>query len=133
MELFSGVADICGEGLPFSFLFIDKCAPTAIHSKQRILERWFTALKDRGIDPEFTLSDKDKSEINALRAVWPLAKHQLCIWHVLRAVRRRLALRDLDTNNYDAAAAHALFDFIDLDFLPTNSHEEKKVSSLYSS
>jgi hypothetical protein len=128
MELFSGVADICGEGLPFSFLFIDKCAPSTIHAKQRILERWFTALKAKGIDPEFTLSDKDKSEINALHAVWPTAKHQLCIWHLLRAVRRRLASRELDTNAYDVAAAHALFNFIDVDFLPTNSYDAKKVS-----
>lgn len=48
-------------------------------------------LKNRGIDPEFTLSDKDKSDINALRTVWPNAKHHLCIWDVLRAIRHRLA------------------------------------------
>ena len=133
MELFSGVADIRGEGLPFSFLFIDKCAPATTHAKQRILERWFTVLKNRGIDPEFTLSDKDKSEINALRTVWPNAKHQLCIWHVLRAIRRRLASRELDTTPYNAVAAHNLFNFIDVDFLPTNSHDGKKVNFLFRS
>jgi hypothetical protein len=50
----------------------------AMGSKQLVLERFLDQLKKRGVKPKFTLSDKDWSEINAMREVWPNAKHQLC-------------------------------------------------------
>jgi hypothetical protein len=113
MELFAGVADIHGEGLPLSFLFISSDKSAASGAKQRVLEGWYSALKTRGIEPEFTLSDKDDSEINALRRVWPDAKHQLCLWHALRAWKRRLAKRKEGLMPYDAESAHQQFEFND--------------------
>jgi len=60
------VADIKGEGLPLSFLFIKKDNTAVEGTKQNVLVKWFQALKVLGIDPEFTLSDKDDAEINAM-------------------------------------------------------------------
>ena len=37
-------------------------------------------------------SDKDCSEINAFSTVFPDAKHQLCYWHVLRAIKQHLVV-----------------------------------------
>jgi MULE transposase domain len=118
LELFAGVANIQGEGLPLSFLFIDTDKTAGEGAKQRVLTSWYHALKRSGVDPEFTLSDKDDSEINAMRTVWPLAKHQLCLWHALRAVKRRCAKQKDGLAFYDAPAAHAEFDFVDPKFLP---------------
>ena len=87
MELFGGMADMLGQGLPLSYLFVftDMNAPP--HTKEKVLSHWMSALKDQGINPEFTLSNKDQSEINALHSVWPSAKHQLCLWNILRALK----------------------------------------------
>ena len=116
--MFAGVADIHGEGLPLSFLFINKKGKGTEGAKQRVLESWFMELKKLGINPEFTLSDKDDSEINAMRLVWPLAKHQLCLWHALQALKRRLAKVLEGLAYYDADEANQSFGFIDTSFLP---------------
>jgi hypothetical protein len=126
--LFAGVADIHGEGLPLSFLFIDKKGKGTEGAKQRVLISWFTELKELGIDPEFTLSDKDDSEINAMRLVWPLAKHQLCLWHALQALKRRLAKLLEGLAYYDADEANGLFGFIDTSFLPYSRLGKDEVS-----
>ena len=91
MELFGGMADMLGEGLPLSYMFVVTNANAPPHTKETVLVNWMEGLKACGITLEFTLSDKDQSEINALGRVWPTAKHQLCLWHILRALKRRLA------------------------------------------
>ena len=91
MELFGGLANMLGEGLPLSYLFVITNPDVPPHTKETVLIRWMFTLKAHGINPEFTLSDKDQSEINALHHVWPTAKHQLCLWHTLRALKHQLS------------------------------------------
>ena len=117
MELFAAVADMLGEGLPLSYLFIVIEANAAPHTKQNALIEWMKAIRLLGIDPQFTLSDKDQSEINALREVWPDAKHQLCLWHILRALKRRLSQNETP-GSYNALEAHDKFPVIDPAFVP---------------
>ena len=118
MELFAGLADMLGEGLPLSYLFMVTNAEAPPQTKEKVLVNWMEALKACGITPEFTLSDKDQSEINALSRVWPTAKHQLCLWHVLRAIKRRLGNNREHPAFYDAADAKSMFPIVDLGFLP---------------
>ena len=118
MELFGGMADMLGEGLPLSYLFVVTEADAPPHTKEAVLVEWMGALKCRGIDPEFTLSDKDPSEINALGRVWSKAKHQLCLWHILRALKRRLANNRESPASYRSADAKLMFPFIDPAFVP---------------
>jgi hypothetical protein len=118
MELFAGLADMHGEGLPLSYLFVVTDAGAPPHTKEEVLIKWMNALKSKGVKPEFTLSDKDQTEINALTQVWPTAKHQLCLWHVLRAIKRRLANNQEPPAFYNAANAAQSFEFIDPAFLP---------------
>lgn len=87
-------------------------------AKQRVLERFLTELKRLGVRPEFTLSDKDFSEINAMGNTWPNAKHQLCFWHVLRALKQRLAKNKDSPAPYDVHAAQKEFNYIRSDFVP---------------
>jgi len=117
MELFAGVADMLGEGLPLSYLFVTTEATAIPHTKQAALVAWMEAIRSLGVSPEFVLSDKDQSEINALNRVWPGAKHQLCLWHILRAVKRRLSQND-NPGSYNALEAHAAFPVIDISFVP---------------
>jgi len=84
-----------GEGLPLTYFFIINYitrANVAPYAKQNELIAWMKAVRTLGIVPQFMLSDKDQSEIDTLRQVWPEAKHQLCLWHILRALKRRLSL-----------------------------------------
>ena len=125
MELFACVADMQGKGLPLSFLFITTEEKATPLTKQRTLIAWMTTLRSRKIEPRFTLSDKDQSEINALREVWPSAKHQLCLWHVLRAHKRRLSQNETP-GPYNALEAHAAFPDIDPEFIPLGQMSAKK-------
>ena len=118
MELFGRMADMLGEGLPLSYLFVVTEADAPPHTKETILVNWMEALKSRGINPEFMLSDKDPLEINALGRVWDKAKHQLCLWHILRAVKRRLANNRELPAFYDSRDTMQMFPFVDSAFLP---------------
>ena len=136
MELFAGLADMLGEGLPLSYLFVVTNAEAPPQTKEKVLVNWMEALKARGIAPEFTLSDKDQSEINALHRVWPTAKHQLCLWHVLRAIKRRLANNREPPAFYGAMDAHRMFPFTSPAFLPlrqmsANDKVRKHISSIW--
>ena len=55
-----------------------------------ILKQFLRRIQQAGFSPTFFGTDKDVSEINAVKHVWPQAKHQLCYWHALRAVRTKL-------------------------------------------
>ncbi|GJE92122.1 hypothetical protein PsYK624_082750 [Phanerochaete sordida] len=119
-ELFAAVAGAEGSGIPMAFCYIqtDKDNPDRVGSKQLVLESFLKLLKGRGIHPEYVLTDKDWSEINAMGSVWPCAKHQLCFWHALRAVKQRLAKLRERPKRYNVEAAHARFEFISLSFVP---------------
>lgn len=96
-------------------------------AKQRVIEHFLRELKKLGVNPEYTLSDKDWSEINAFRAVWPKAKHQLCFWHTLRAIKKRLAKPKETPTPYDVDRAHHEFSFIKETFVPAaqqNDHSK---------
>ncbi|KAI0074399.1 hypothetical protein K474DRAFT_1601490 [Panus rudis PR-1116 ss-1] len=117
-ELFAAVADVEGSGIPLAFLFIQTTKDAASGAKEKVLTRFLTALKELGVEPEYTLSDKDWSEINAMRTVWPKAKHQLCFWHALRTVKQRLAKTRERPGPYNGVEACEEFSFIDATFLP---------------
>jgi len=112
------MADMLGEGLPLLYLFVVTDANAPPHTKETVLVNWMEGLKACGIALEFTLSDKDQSEINALGRVWPTAKHQLCLWHVLQALKRRLANNQEPPASYGSVDAAGMFCFIDPTFLP---------------
>ena len=118
MELFGGMANMLGEGLPLSYLFMVTDVNTPPHTKEMVLVNWMGALKACGITPEFTLLDKDQSEINTLSQVWPTAKHQLCLWHILQALKRRLANNREPPASYGSVDAARMFSFIGPTFLP---------------
>ncbi|KAI9057367.1 hypothetical protein FKP32DRAFT_1689206 [Trametes sanguinea] len=126
-ELFAAVADADGAGIPLAFLFIATSKKADAGAKQAVLERFLSELKLLGVNPEFTLSDKDWSEINAMRMTWGSAKHQLCFWHALRAVKQRLSKNKATPAPYDSREAHRSFDFIDPTFVPLGQQDEPTI------
>ena len=117
-ELFAAVAAAEGSGIPLAFLLIQTSKEAPSGAKEAVLTSILLELKDRGVLPEFTLSDKDWSEINAMRAVWPHAKHQLCFWHALQALKQHLSKTKDAPGSYNVEEAQREFSYISSDFLP---------------
>ena len=129
MELFACIADMQGKGLPLSCLFITTEEGTVPLTKQNALIAWMTTVHSLGINPRFTMSNKDQCEINTLRQVWLAAKHQLCLWHILRALKWRLS-QNKTPGSYNIIEAHHAFPDIDLAFIPLEQMStENKVST----
>ena len=40
-----------------------------------------------GLHPKFVHTDKDIAEIKSAQAIWTSAKHQLCWWHLKKAIK----------------------------------------------
>jgi len=70
------------------------------------------------VQPIITLTDKDLSEINAFLAEFPDSKHQLCFWHCLHAIKKRLSILHHVPAFYDVEGAWNEFSWIDQDFVP---------------
>lgn len=47
-------------------------------------------MKDVGFSPSFFKMDKDTGQIQATKNVWPNSTVSLCLWHILRAIKKRL-------------------------------------------
>ena len=76
---------------------------------------------------KFFLTGKDLAQVNAARQVWPNIKVQLCLWHLKKAVNKRLADNKLPkVNNYNAGLARMSVDFIDDTFVPLINTCDKK-------
>ena len=119
-ELFVLLGEARGSGLALGWCFIwlkGKTPKTG--SKEAILTAWLKHFHHKwNIKAKVMHSDKDWSEINALACVFPEAKHQLCYWHVLRAIKKRLLILCHQPVHYDAKAAMNSFPFISPTFLP---------------
>ena len=107
-----------GSGIPLAFCYIQTSAAAESGAKEAVLTSFLGHLKRLGVNPEYTLTDKDWSEINAMRATWPHSKHQLCFWHALRALKQRLAKNKETPRYYDVNAARKEFPYIRATFVP---------------
>ncbi|THH12617.1 hypothetical protein EW146_g7526 [Bondarzewia mesenterica] len=123
-EVYVLLGEVQGFGLPLGYLLIQSNAATH-GAKENLLRQLLRHVRKKKIKPSFTLSDKDFAEINAFRHVFPEAKHQLCFWHVIRAVKKRLSILRRAPAYYDAKAAQAEFHWVSQDFLPVGQSGDK--------
>jgi len=119
-ELFVLLGEARGSGLALGWCFLrPKSKEPKLGSKELILSAWLRHFRyEWKINARVTHSDKDRSEINALTSVFPGAKHQLCYWHVLRAIKKRLSVLRRQPAFYNATQAVSKFPFISHIFLP---------------
>jgi hypothetical protein len=95
-ELFAIILLYEGEGYPASYLYLQRNA--AEGERKRAIELWyiisviarFNKVKDFGVVPTFIKMDKDIGQIGAAITVWPNSTINLCLWHILRAIKKRL-------------------------------------------
>lgn len=86
-------------------------------TKELALRDFIRWIAKRCPNIKFTLTDKDVIEINGFRSEVPDAKHQLCYWHGLKYVEKRLG-ENKPPAAYDPRIAHHTFDFIDPTWAP---------------
>lgn len=65
-----------------------------------------------------TLLDKDRTKINVFLHKFPDAKHQLCFWHCLCALKLQLSILCCRPAPYNLNKAYMKYDFIDWAFIP---------------
>ena len=107
------------------YLLIQSGKDGAAGAKERFIKKLLEHFhKVWKIRPIITLTDEDISEINAFAAEFPSAKHQLCFWHCLRAIKTRLSILRRPPKFYDVKEAVGEFDWIDPDFVPAQQAED---------
>ncbi|KAG9045114.1 hypothetical protein FS837_007016 [Tulasnella sp. UAMH 9824] len=118
-EIFAVLSEAYGLGLPLGYLCIKTTGESAEGSNQKVLEAFLKYFRDWwGLTVKVNLSDKNWPEIGACQRTWPDAKHQLCFWHCLRVVKKRLATLRRQPAPYNVQEAMAEFPFIEPAFLP---------------
>lgn len=55
-----------------------------------IVAPWFKKLKDDGLNPRFVVMDGEQTVMKTIRAIWPQAKIQRCLYHIQREGMRWL-------------------------------------------
>ncbi|CAK5283818.1 unnamed protein product [Mycena citricolor] len=119
-ELYAIVAEANGTALPLAFVFTTSAGEAAAEgAKDRMLQQVLRAIStdDGAPNIRFVHTDKDLSEINAARAVFPDSKHQVCMWHGPRYVKERLCQDKLPAY-YDPRKAHKVYKIIDPTWCP---------------
>ena len=106
-------------GIPLAYYLLSTATAITPRKWKIVLQSFFKALMEKyGIKPTFVHTDKDIAEIKAAQAVWVTAKHQLCWWHLKKAVKSHLESSKLSTSVYHPNIARAEFNFIDMTFMP---------------
>ncbi|THU89116.1 hypothetical protein K435DRAFT_678583 [Dendrothele bispora CBS 962.96] len=120
-ELYALLGEVFGSGCPLGYLLLQSpIGDGEPGAKEQYISAFLMHFKTLySLDPLFTLTDKDLSEINAFLEVFPDAKHQLCFWHSLRAVKTRLSILRRQPKYYNVTEARNEFgDAIDKNFVP---------------
>ncbi|KAK4698903.1 hypothetical protein P7C70_g7366, partial [Phenoliferia sp. Uapishka_3] len=125
LELVALMLELEGVGYPVGYLLMSATEKLDEGEKTEALIMFFEAAKAALVNPRVLLTDKDLCEINAARRVFDAAL-QLCLWHVLKAVRTRLAKTNAP-RPYNGKAAALVFPFIDPRFRPptATAHDAK--------
>lgn len=118
-ELYAIVGQFDGSGFAMAYLFVEGVKKDE-GARKDILKLFFQSLKNHGISNlAYFITDKDFAQITAAQHVWPNVKIQICLWHIKKALKRRLADNTPPKSiTYSSYAAHEIFNFIDIEFHP---------------
>ncbi|KAF5343057.1 hypothetical protein D9758_011133 [Tetrapyrgos nigripes] len=125
-ELYALIGELYGSGCPLGYLLLQSPTEGKPGAKEKYIHSFLEHFKVKhDLKPIFTLTDKDLSKINAFLKAFPQAKHQLCFWHALRAVKSRLSVLRRSPKYYDVKEARNEFgDEIDKNFVPVGQVSE---------
>lgn len=106
MTLYAVMAELDGSGVPIVYCFLKTTTSVSGESQHAhtgsitsVLKEVLNPLVNAGFNPSFFGTDKDQAEISAIQSTWPNVKHQLCYWHVRRALRQRLTSNKVTRNH----------------------------------
>ena len=117
-ELYGIVGELNGQAVPLAFCFTTSTDGTALDgAKDRLLRTVIRFISKKCPNIDFTLSDKDLTEINGFRTEIHQARHQLCYWHGVRYIEERLS-QNKPPAKYSVIQANHLFNFIDPTWVP---------------
>jgi len=121
LELYAVIGEHDNQGFPLAYCLVSTATTVADSKRKLALASFLSNLCDTyQLCPHFIHTDKDIAEIHAAQTTWPESKHQLCWWHLHKALCERLAKSKLSTTAYNATQAHAEFLFIDTRFTPSS-------------
>ncbi|CAG8851085.1 21460_t:CDS:2, partial [Gigaspora margarita] len=129
-ELYALIVNFEGTGFPLAYLVLDltntsKDTPQD-EKRTYALSTFFYLVRNQGLFPTYFFTDKDFSEINAAREVWPKADVQLCLWHIERALKQKLiSNKKIQRIQYRPNNAAIEFNFIDPNFKPSLENDAK--------
>lgn len=122
-EVFALFGETYGSGAPLGYLCLQSRTRDE-GGKTRYLWQFLRHFRQQwAVCPTFTLSDKDWSEINAFLQEFGDAEHQLCFWHALRALKKRLAILRRQPAFYNVQNARLEYDWIDANFVPAQQQQ----------
>ncbi|KAF5361263.1 hypothetical protein D9758_010272 [Tetrapyrgos nigripes] len=125
-ELYALLGEVFGSGCPLGYLLLQ--SPKL--GEEGVIEQYIHAFLEHfpkvyQLNPSFMLTDKNLPEINACSKAFPTAKHQLCFWHCLRAVKQQLSILRHHPKYYKVDEARNEFgDAINKDFVPVGQVNE---------
>lgn len=130
-ELVVGFAEDRGASYPIGFLALRASADrqkttgatkAAKNARVDLTENFFQLLQTNlQVDPDLVHVDKDFSEISAAKKVWPGAKIQTCLWHMKKALDRRLSKQaNRQRTRYNVKEVQQVVPSADPDFQPSN-------------
>ena len=131
-ELFALAVNCGGFGMPLAYLYLDTFAASEdllqnpinnINNRVMALTVFFQSIRAEQILPSFILLDKDMGQIAAVQEAWSWTTNiQLCLWHVERAIDRKINEKSYKSSQYSiqrAREANDQFTFIDPNWIPT--------------
>ncbi|KIJ32252.1 hypothetical protein M422DRAFT_265902 [Sphaerobolus stellatus SS14] len=119
LELYCCMGEYDNAGFPLAYCLLTTASSITPGKRKITLTSFLEALKNSyNVNPRFVHTDKDIAEIKSAKTVWMSFKHQLCWWHIKKAVTNRLKNSKRSTTPYDPLVPKMEFDFIDLSFVP---------------
>lgn len=114
--LFAVMAEVDGSGIVLAYLLADIIPGDdgKKHSNPgamiNLLQQFLARLRHFGFAPAFFGCDKDMSEIAAIGYAFPESSRQLCYWHAIRAIKKKLTDSDKTASQsyYHPAEAQAI-------------------------
>ncbi len=82
LELYSVLTEMDGMGFPLAYLLLTTTTAISEGARTRVIKQFLQELRNKGLNPQFSLTDKDAAQIGAIKDVWPQSNIQLCYWHV---------------------------------------------------
>ena len=78
LELYSVPAEVDGMGFPLAYMLLTTTTAINDGACTALITRFFGGLQAKKVSPLFVMTDKDTTQIGAVKAIWPTACVQLC-------------------------------------------------------